>query len=415
MKDRRLRMERIMVAMIAVAQLALPTAAPGSAGDDRAWLIRTFDEMAANVVPAATTRPADNDSGRIAWGDSYTMSALAEMLAATGDAKYADMFVRLADHVLEARDSLRKRLDEYRGMVAPAWGSGKYSDGKWHVWAVHTGMICEPLARFAGIVRKDARLKERYAGKADQYLAAAQAAVAVHESDYRAGPGKDEGHLYGHVNQIHLPLNMQNALARAWIYIDDATGKPEHREHIEKLACFFKNRIRVEADGALAWEYRPPLDGPGTKFEDVSHGSINADFLVVCYERGIVFNKQDIEGLATTLLTRVIRPDGSIASNVGGTGKVNEHRAQALRWARLARHCDPVRRRLVELRRAGSFGGAGTDMLGCALLTAACRSTPTTRSGDIESLGPPGRATQALAAGWTPLSTTPRVRFPSPK
>jgi len=367
---------RRIVLAILLATMSAVSFAEGR-DDDRTWLIKTFDDMAADLMRVSTTQPASNALGRIAWGDSYTLSALAEMLAATGDPKYADMFIRLADHVLKARDNLHDRRDEYRGIVTPAWGSSKYSGGKWHVWAVHTGMICEPLARFAAIIRKDAKLKDRYAAKADEYLAAARQAVAVHEPDFRAGPGKDEGYLYGHVNEIHLPLNMQNALARAWIYIDDATGKPDHRDHIERLARFFKTRIRVETDGALTWEYRPPLDGPGTKFEDVSHGSINADFIVLCYEHGIVFNRQDIAGLETTLLTRVIRPDGSIAGNVGGTGEVNKHRVQALRWARLARHSDPVRQRLVVLRRAGSFGGAGTDMLGCALLATAGAATAT--------------------------------------
>lgn len=365
--------------------------------DDRVRLIKTFDQMAADVVPASTTRPADNDYGRIAWGDSYTLSALAEMLAATGDLKYADMFVRIADHVLKARDSLHNLRDEYRGTVNPAWGSIKYSNGKRYVWAVHTGMICEPLARFAGVVRKDRKLKDKYAAKADEYLAAAQRAVAVHEPDYRPGPGQDEAYLYGAVNQIHLPLNMQNALARAWIHIDDATGKPEHRDRIELLARFFKRRIRIESDGALAWEYRPPLDGSGTKFEDVSHAAINADFLVLCYERGIVFNKQDIAGLEKTLLTRVIRPDGSVANHIGGTTSVNTHKAQVLRWARLAIHCPAVRERLVQLRRDGTFSGGG-DMLGLALLAAASHGGPTTRAASVELLGQPCRSKQVLGA-----------------
>ncbi|MDM8007824.1 MAG: hypothetical protein QUV05_16915 [Phycisphaerae bacterium] len=356
----------------AVLMTASPMTFAEDRDDNREWLIKAFDEQAQAILRTSTTRPADNAAGGIAWGDSYVMSALAEMLAATGDGKYADMFVRLADHVLKARDSLHNLRDEYRGTVNPAWGSIKYSEGKRYVWAVHTGMICEPLARFAAVVRKNPDLREKYAARAGEYLAAAQQAVAVHEPDYRPGPGKGEAHLYGAVNRTHLPLNMQNALARAWIYIDDATGKPDHRERIERLARFFKNRLRVESDGALAWEYRPPLDGSGTKFEDVSHAAINADFLVLCYERGIVFDKADITGLEKTLLTRVIRPDGSVANHVGGDTSVNTHKAQVMRWARLAIHRPAVRDRLIRLRRDDTFAGGG-DMLGLALLTAASR------------------------------------------
>lgn len=371
----------------------------GSRDDDRAWLIKTFDGLAGSALQTSTTRPASNAAGGIAWGESYTMSALTEMLAATGDARYADMFVKLADRVLAARDNLHNLRDEYRGTVNPAWGSSKYSNGKWHVWAVHTGMICEPLARFAAVVRKNPKLKERYAARADEYLDAAQRAVAVHEADYRSGPGPNEGHLYGHVNQIHLPLNMQNALARAWIYIDDATGKPDHRDRIERLARFFKNRIREEPDGSLTWEYRPPLDGPGTKFEDISHGAINADFMVICCERGIVFGEQDLAGLTRTLLNRVIRSDGSIANNVGGSGS-NQYAAQVLRWGRLSLHNEAVRERLVALRRTDPLGALGSDMLGCALLTAACGpvSKAASPTAGVEHLGQPCRAKQVLGA-----------------
>lgn len=382
------------------AAVLLTASAAGSADvreDHRAWLIRNFDEQAHAILRASTTQPADNAAGGIAWGDSYVMSALVEMLAATGDERYAEMFVRLADHVLKARDDQHDRRDEYRGTVKPAWGSSKYSDGRWHVWAVHTGMICEPLARFAAVVRKNPRLNRGYAAKANEYLAAAQQAVAVHEPDYRPGPAKDEAHLYGAVHRTHLPLNMQNALARAWIYIDDATGKPDHRELIERLARFFKNRLRVEPDGALAWEYRPPLDGSGTKFEDVSHAAINADFIVLCYERGIVFDKRDIDGLEKTLLTRVIRPDGSVADHIGGQSGVNAHKAQVMRWARLAIYCPAVRDRLIRLRRVEPSSGGG-DMLGLALLTAASHGGPTTRAASVELLGRPCRSKQVLGA-----------------
>ncbi|MGQ9651575.1 MAG: hypothetical protein ACUVXJ_15820 [Phycisphaerae bacterium] len=369
--------------LLAAAVLLTATAA-GSADvreGHRAWLIRTFDEQAHAILQTSTTRPASNAAGEIAWGDSYVMSALIEMLAATGEERYAEMFVRLADHILKARDDQHNRRDEYRGTVNPAWGSSAYSDGRWHVWAVHTGMICEPLARFAGVVRKNAKLNKEYATKANEYLAAAQQAVAVHEADYRPGPGKDEAHLYGAVHQLHLPLNMQNALARAWIYIDDATGRPDHREHIERLARFFKNRVRVEPDGALAWEYRPPLDGLGTRFEDVSHAAINADFLVLCYERGMVFNKQDIGGLEKTLLSRVIRPDGSVADHIGGQSGLNRHKAQVMRWARLAIHCPAVRDHLIRLRRVEPLSGGG-DLLGLALLATASKADPTTQAAE---------------------------------
>ncbi|MEP0841153.1 MAG: heparinase II/III family protein, partial [Phycisphaerae bacterium] len=357
----------------------IPAVRAASPADDRAWLIEAFDAMAGPVVRAAATRPADNESGGIAWGTSYELAGLAEMLAVTRDAKYARMFVRVADPVCAGTDQARGLRDEIRGGVLPAWGSSRYSGGKRYVWAVHTGMIAEPLARFAGVVRSEPALKAVFGAKADAYLAVARKAAAVHDSDFVEGPREGEGHLLIQYSNQIAPLNMQNALGRAWLRIDDATGTTEHRERVVKLARFFRNRLRTTEDGASAWEYRPPLDSAGTGFEDISHAAINVDFLVLCREHGLVFTDEDIRRVEKTLLTRVFRPDGSLADNVGGTGGVNRHRAQVLRWAALARHSVAARERLIAFRRDGHGGQGGTDLLGCALLVAACATPPATR------------------------------------
>lgn len=321
-------------------------AQPASTTD--ASLRARFDEIIIPAVEKAVRQPTTDQGGEIAWGESYQLSALVERFDATRDAKYAGLIVKLSDWIAQSRDDRQNLRDEFRDKVGRAWSSTNYSKGKRYTWAVHTGMIAAPMAKFAAIVRTDPKLRPNWRTEADRTLQCATEAVAVHDADFREGPGKSEGRLESLFLEKHLPLNMQNALARAWLAIDDATGKSHYRERARRLAQFMKNRMRTLEDGAAVWAYWPPLDGPGDSFEDISHASINVDFMVQCYEHGLVFTKEDLERVRNTLLQRVIQPDHRVTDTVGGGSKFDHYRHAPLRWGRLGRHFPDVRARLLE-------------------------------------------------------------------
>jgi hypothetical protein len=369
-------MGAIVMVSVAVTGAAERAGRPTS---EHAALTTQFDRLIAQRVDAALAQPISNARGRIAWGDSYTLAALAEMLDATRDPRYAASFVKLADHVADARDDRHGRRDEYRNRVVPAWGSSKYTDGKWHVWAVHTGMIAAPMARFAAIVRRDASLRLRFGEDAARILKVAEQAVAVHEDEYRDGPGPDEAYLYGLHTGRNLPLNMQNALASAWIYLDDANGLPQHRERVARLARFFRNRLRTSEDGAYVWAYRPPPDRPDLSFEDVSHASINVAFATLCFEHHIVFTREDITRFEKTLRMHVLRGDGTVANNVGGRGGTDKYPGAALRWGCLARHNPAIREELLRFYESGKVSEVEVSPLGLAYLITTADRTPATR------------------------------------
>ena len=178
-------------------------------------------------------------------------------------------------------------------------------------------------------------------------LQSAEQAVHVHDSEYREGPGAGEGYLYCPYLKKHLPLNMQNALGRAWLAIDDATGSLKYRPRITRLAQFLKNRLRPMDDGSYVWAYWPPLDRPGDSFEDISHATINVDFMVLCFEHDIVFSRDDLARLEKTLFRRVLLADDRVSDTVGGGNKVNGYASAVLKWGRLGRHFPMVRERLV--------------------------------------------------------------------
>jgi hypothetical protein len=340
------------------------------AESDHHLLRARFDQLVLPAVEAAVRQPGTNLGGTIAWGPAYQLAALVEMFDATRESKHAKLIVELGDWIGAARDDRHSFRDELRDRVVPAWSSTNYSAGKRYAWAVHTGMITTPMARFAAVVRSDPALRERWGSDADRLLKVAEQAVGLHDEEYREGPGPDEGHVYCPYLKKHLPLNMQNALAQAWLAIDDATQTQKHQKRILRLGQFLKNRLRATEDGAYVWAYWPPLEGEADSFEDISHAAINVNFMVRCFEHDIVFNHEDLARLEKTLLNRVLVADGRISDTVGGGGKFNTYRSDVLRWAPLGRHSSAVRERLMRLSGSPEFGRDITSLplaLACLL------------------------------------------------
>ena len=127
---------------------------------------------------------------------------------------------------------------------------------------------------------------------------------------------------------------MQNALGRAHIWLYRLTGNEEDGRRGRALLTFLRNRIRHEG-GAYVWSYWPPLDGPGTSFEDISHGAINVDFMCLGARLGLVFGEEDVVRLRRTLLQKVMI-SGTPRDTVGGTGTTGRHAGQIGRWLALA-------------------------------------------------------------------------------
>lgn len=346
-----------------------------AAAVDPDWSER-FNTLAAPAIAKAVQRAATTEGGSLAWGESYLLGALAEMLVVGGDVRHAAQFVAVADRVLLSRDDRQGLRDEVRGQVMPAWGSTRYSKGKRFAWAVHTGMLAAPLARFAAAVGKFPALRDRFGPDATRLLRAAEESIATFDADYREGPGTGEGHLVCPYLGKHLPLNMQNAIARAWIAIDDAQGSTAHRERVERLARFLKNRMRTGPEGAAVWSYWPPLSGEDKAFEDISHASINVDFLVLCHERGIVFDRADLAAVESTLLRLVLLADDKVGDRVGPNVKFNTYADAVLRWGRLARHSPAVRERLLTFLDSPAARNSPQLPLGLALLAGPAMGNP---------------------------------------
>jgi len=209
----------------------------------------------------------------------------------------------------------------------------------YHV-AVQTGMLAYPLARFAAVIKRDPALAPRYGRDGDNFLRAAERAVAVHEREW-----VDKG-AYGYYafrrgdpvwcDGIEMPLNEELVLGRAILQLYGATGSLDYRDRGMKMANMLKSRLRVDGNNAYVWNYWygwgrsgwTPSNSPSAnklrylgfkKIEDISHSSLTNDFASVAADLGIVMTKADKIRFANTFHANMRMAGGRIASNVLGS------------------------------------------------------------------------------------------------
>ena len=296
----------------------LPTSAAMAA--DAAKLRQMFNGLD-TVNNGNWHKDANNDSATLAWGQSYVMNAYITMYEATGDTYYLDKFIIHGKGVLAQRD-VSRGVSDYRGLKLPAWRNGSYTTGgKFAIFAVHTGMITYPMAKFAAIVTENPGLS-RYAGDRELFLQAARAAVAVHADDW-----VDKGSFgyYKFPNDMPykqagmgLPHNQYLAMARTELMIYRATGDTSYQNRALKMLQHFKNNLIVDQPiNGYRWRYSSFYS---SSWEDTGHAAIDIDAAFEGYKAGLVFNKDDMIRFANTGAKRIIKTDGNIANNVLGDG-----------------------------------------------------------------------------------------------
>lgn len=290
----------------------------------------TADEIEAfkkNVNPNVMSQL--NTEGALAWGESYILMSLIDAYKASEDRGILDLFVTHADAVLANRDDARGVTDEIRGRVMPGWGSTNYTDGKWHVWLVHTGMITYPMAAFARIVRDDSALHGAYKAKADHYLAKTVEAVDAFDAEwvetrregyYTAAAGEEKGRA--------MAFNQMLALGRAHIELWLAGSGEKHLTRARRMARWFKSHLKKGRDDTYYWTYGSKSD----RAEDLTHGAIDVDFACLAYRHEIEFTREDLKRFANTFMKLMRQPDDRFSLRVDGSGKATDEQTAAAGW-----------------------------------------------------------------------------------
>ena len=215
--------------------------------------------------------------------------------------------------------------------------------------SVHTGQIAYPLAWFARIVHTTPWLwlVRRYREKAREYIAAAEAALAIHDEEYQvtdAGAG-----YYSYLRDVpnnldgsDLPHNYNTGPARAYLELMMA-GRWWHRRRATELVHGFVDDLQPLPDGSASWTYYRtiglcyngwtkaddvsdnfPVRGPSRVKEDVSHGHIDVTMAAVAYRARVGVRSTDLARLYRSLTQRVFvtAADGrrTVSQYVDGSG-----------------------------------------------------------------------------------------------
>lgn len=308
---------------------------------------RLFDALDAAVCKKVDDKPANNDTGSMAWSEAHIMSSYMTMYEATGDIDYLHRLAARADRVLAGRDDLRGVAD-YRSVSDAGWRTFRYqTSAAPYRYVVHSAMLTYPMARFAAIVRDDEELARSTTAdgttlgrKAATYIQRVKETIESHEWQWKNGPQPGEGYYRTPLDAPpplnpgrNLPWNQQNAMGRTLLAMYDATGQQKYLKKAEKLAALFRRFLWRHGD-SYVWQIRNDLDATSIDGcgEDISHASINIDFAVSARRAGIVFSNNSLRTLAGTFRQNVLRSDGACWANVTGCGEIGEYDHAIGRW-----------------------------------------------------------------------------------
>ena len=280
--------------------------------------------------------------GYLSWRQSRILESYLNIYEATTDTSWLVKFVQQADLVLAHRDD---RLWGGRAV----WSSLKYLKMGWEKpepLLVNNAMIIYPLAKFAATVLNSEALKS-FHNVGLWYLHNVVETVNYFQQWYVLN---EDGAYYlipdaGFVNHpgVNAPHNWNAAMGRVLLALYDATGQADYLEQGRSLAETFKTALEVANNGSYRWHY---WFGEGYEryksSEDVSHGALDVQFAVDCYEHEIVFTAEDIRRFANTL-KKDLWNGQEFTSSVWGTGKVNASIADTgILWIYLGNYDDEI-------------------------------------------------------------------------
>ncbi|TWD80875.1 hypothetical protein FB561_1972 [Kribbella amoyensis] len=267
---------------------------------------------------------------------------------------------------------------------------------QYYVFAVHTGQVAYPLARYARMVLKTPGLNRgARRRKALDVLSAARDAVAFHDREYQTRPDGGGDYVWPKGAPIPFdgliqPYNQSQGLGLAMVELFRATGEQRYRTRVNEMLISYRAGLTLEADGAYVWNYWPPYSELGRGYsreeglseytpfypasrqrEDISHAAISLEFVHAAFEAGIDDGLgQDMDRFAATFRQNVVRSATEIWYRVDGTvDAVPANAVQCARWMPYAERDSIVHEQTLRLYDAVQLVPVqGSHALGIAYL-----------------------------------------------
>jgi len=256
----------------------------------------------------------------MAWGMQYLARGYVDLYAVTGDRAWLDRAINITDFFLLYSDVNR---DDN-----PCWGNYNETFGNarfgWKEYTVWDGVISFPMVLVASVIRSDANLSRDQAllSKADRYVELVEKVVRYHWPAWtQIGP--DQGYYWDDTSGDVGPyVNGFAALGRTELLLADLTGNQSYLERPKQMVNYLLAHMHYEpTDDLYTWGYEIG-SGPA---EDISHGAIDLEFLLLAYEKGLV-PEEDLKRICRTYerriwqVPRILLKGYPLAMRVDGSG-----------------------------------------------------------------------------------------------
>jgi len=241
------------------------------------------------------------DPGLFAWGIQYEIRSYVLLYKITNDLKWLLRAVKRCDYLV--------RYSDVNGDGIPSWGNynstygnDRYASEGYREFSVWDGVISTALLDVSQTILDDPRLRENETlfCRAMEYLDVSRRVVEHYRDAWTSV--SDGGYYWDSPREdvVGPIVNRFSALGIAEIKLYEIAGDDSYLERPRAMAMFLKNRLRY-VDGCYVWTYRLSVDVTSFKgYEDISHGAIDLEFMLLSYRYGLVFNGTDIERLTCT-------------------------------------------------------------------------------------------------------------------
>jgi hypothetical protein len=290
---------RALRCVLLVALLPSATALDPLVGRDGVVAIADRGGEAAFDSIASQLAADPYNPGSFAWGWQYHARGCLIMYNVTGERKWLDWAVAIADHFLEYSDVNGDGIPAW-GNYNETWGNSRYEFREYTVW---DGVIGLPIIEAAKIIRGDELLSRNttLSARADSYVQLITEIINRHHRSWTQ-VGEDQGYYWDDPYMDVGPIvNRFTALGRVELVLGDVTGNETFYEKPRQMANYMVSNMRHDRDDDLyTWEY---WYGEGGS-EDISHGAIELEFLIMANRRGLL-DAIHLDRLANTYLQRI--------------------------------------------------------------------------------------------------------------
>ncbi len=326
------------------------------------------------------------DPGAFAWSWQYQARACLLMYELTHERRWLDWALNMTDYFARYSD-VNGDGEPAWGNYNGTWGSSLYEYREYTVW---DGVIGLPIIEAAKVIRSDPALgrDSGLLAKADSYVNLITRLIARHHKSW-AQVKEGQGYYWDDpLKDVGPIVNRFAALGRVELTLGDVTGNLSYYDKPQQMASYLLANIAYDkANDLYTWTYAIGQAGA----EDISHGAIELQFLLMANERGLV-DDQHIRRLCNTYrkkiwqLPRLLEGKHIVAMRVDGDdppGSANDYTLISRSWVQLSR-LDPIiydcqRTAFGVMHERYGLGASGVVMLALSQIALSAR--------ELESMG----------------------------